>query len=469
MGQSKVDLAKEYAKEFHKSHKRTSGVSYYRHVENTLENLKRYNIEDEATLITAVLHHVLEFEPSKESEIEKMFGVETLNLLNEHKKFLIPTIKNISLDKEENQKSIIPMYFNLVSDPRALIIRLADRVDNLKSAHLLEKELAVQVAKKALYVYAQIARILGLSSFSRDLEDTAFKIINPHDYFLITKYIKSRESSLLTTFNEIEKVILEILTENNINSLVEYRVKHAYSIYKKLLKYREKRGFADISHIYDIGALRVIVGNLEDCYTVESIFKQLWEDVPDQRDDYIQNPKESGYKSIHNVFQVERDLQVEVQIKTREMHEENEFGRASHTFYKIGKQLIQGNKVSVDAKKTNWLKEVNFMETGGNIKIDHFAEYIYVFTPKGDIVELPKDSTLIDFAYEIHGTIGHSAVNGLVNGQIKKLTDKLQNGDRVEIITSKNKTKPNSDWFNSVKTSKAKILIKKALKKDLSF
>jgi GTP diphosphokinase / guanosine-3',5'-bis(diphosphate) 3'-diphosphatase len=454
-----VDKAKEYAKKFHKGHTRVSGKTYYEHLDKTASALQKYNVNDEILLASVYLHHILSFDETKESELLDLFGTEVVKLLKEYRKFATPALKDISLN-EQTQKVVIPMYFNLVEDPRALIILIADKAESIKTAHLLTQEHAHRAANKAIHVYAQLARLLGLFEYVKDLENNAFKIIDPFNYYLINHYIRSREEKINKTFADISKVLFEILEENNIKAHVDFRTKHLYSVYRKLLKYQKKDEKADISKIFDIAAMRIIVDTVENCYSTEGILKELWDEIQDQRDDYIQHPKASGYKSIHNVFKVESDLHFEIQIKTQDMHHENEFGRASHTFYKMGELTKGGLK-----DNPTWIKEVNFVETGGNIKTNQFADFVYVFTPKGDVIELPKGSNLIDFAYAIHKEIGDTAVAGLVNGEYQRLNFKPKTGDTVEIQRSSSKKSQSSDWVKEVKTGRARIQIRRANKR----
>ncbi len=219
-----------------------------------------------------------------------------------------------------------------------------------------------------------------------------------------------------------------------------------------------------MSGVYDIAAMRVLVNTVEECYAVEGILKQIWDDSAGKRDDYITHPKPSGYKSLHNTFQVKPGFMLEIQIKTHQMHEENEFGVASHTFYKTGETL----KKKMFANP-NWLKEINFGINRAAIKIDQFTDNVYVFTPKGDIKELPRGANLIDFAYYVHNDLGNSCIGGVVNGELQKLTYELQDGDRVEIKTSKNRKKPSPDWEDVVKTKRAKDEIRRSLKEVMQY
>ena len=223
-------------------------------------------------------------------------------------------------------------------------------------------------------------------------------------------------------------------------------------------KYRDQ----DLSKIYDIAAMRVLVDSVENCYAVEGILKEIWDYLPDERDDYIQNPKTGGYQSIHNTFKVSEKINLEIQVKTFEMHENNEFGIASHTFYKTGSTLKKKLK-----QNPEFLKQLNFLELKADIKIDEFKDKIYVFTPKADIIELPKGATAIDFAYAIHKGLGDSCVGALINNEFKAVNTKLSSGDRVEIKTSKTKKRPSKDWLKEAKTKKAREAIRKSIREAI--
>ena len=260
---------------------------------------------------------------------------------------------------------------------------------------------------------------------------------------------------------DTSEFVKDILAEKGISAKLDYRIKHTYSIYRKAQKYRQTKNYKGLNQIYDIAAMRVLVDSVEQCYMTEDILKQVWTNVPDERDDYIMHPKPSGYRSIHNTFAVSPTMHLEMQVKTKDMHEENEYGIASHTFYKTGEQL----KKSLQAAP-EWLTDINFIKNKGEIRIDQFNKYVYVFTPKGDIKQLARGATPIDFAYSIHKDLGNACVGVTINGDFQKLSYGLKDGDRVEIKTLKHKKLPSSDCLDFVKTRKALEDIRKALRKD---
>jgi len=457
MKNSVIKKSEEYARKISTQYKRVSGESYFDHAQGVVKALKSIGIKDDIILASAYLHHILLENPKKEEELRRLFGDEIFGILKKYKKVSDNPIREVKLTKA-NQKLVIPTYFNLVEDPKVLIIRLADKVDNIKTAHKLDHGLAFRVAEKALYIYSPICHLLGLSTFSKELENGALKILNPGEYYFISKYLETREEKINKIFEDATKVLKEILKENGVKAKIDQRIKNIYSIYAKLAR----RGNENIkmSDIKDIAAMRIIVDTVENCYKTENLLCQLWDNIPKLRDDYIAKPRISGYKSIHNIYIVDPALHMEVQIESKDMYEENEFGRASHAFYKIGEYLKENLEDNPD-----FLKEIHYKVGETSIKIPQFSNKIYVFTPLGDIIELPKGANLIDFAYEIHGDVGNSAVGGTINGHFQSLAHELHTGDRVDVQTSKSKKLSGSDWLKIAKTKKARDAIKKALKR----
>ncbi len=448
------------ALKIHESDLRKSGESLYWHLHRVVELLEQNNVTDEEILAGAYLHHVLDSGKYTRKEMEKEFGSGVTEIVCEYQRISNNDISKIE-PKNYNEKVIIQTYLNLVKNPKTLIIRLADKVDNIRSAYVLPKENAEKIAEKAMYLYSPLCRLLGIHRFVVELENEAFKILDPGEYYSIKSYLKRKKPEMEEVFKDTSMFITEVLAEKNIKAKVDYRIKHAYSIYRKAQKYRAQKSYKGLHQIYDIAAMRIIVETIEQCYMVEDILKQVWTCVPEERDDYISNPKPNGYKSIHNTFVVSHSMNLEIQIKTKEMHEENEFGIASHSFYKTGEHLAKNLQTD-----PTWLSEINFIRNKEDIKIDHFNKYVYVFTPKGDIKQLAKGSTPIDFAYTIHKDLGNACVGATVNGEFQKLSYTLKDGDRVEIKVMKHKKLPSPDWLDFVKTRKAREEIRKSLRKD---
>jgi GTP diphosphokinase / guanosine-3',5'-bis(diphosphate) 3'-diphosphatase len=443
----------DFAKSFHKDHKRVSGEPYFAHVERTVTNLKNNKIEDPVLISAAFLHHVLCFDSSKEAEIRKLFGDDVTELLKKNKKLSDNPMK-IGGDSKVNEEHVIQAYMNMAGDHRIILIRLADKVDNVETATYLPKKNRVEVADKALRLYAPLARLSSLGNFASRLEEGAFKMLYPAHYVSTVKKIERIRPKAEMFFESTVPPLGQLLEENGIKTILKQRVKRPYSYFKKELqcKGRGKR-------VYDQVGIRIITESVDDCYKAEDIVNQLWSSLPSERDDYIQKPKISGYRSIHSIFKITNNMHMEIQIRTKEMDEMNEYGKASHALYKMG----SGLKKELE-KTPGWLKEMSYENYRDNIKLDQFSHNVYVYTPKQDIIKLPEGSNLIDFAYYIHPEVGNSAVGGYVNDEYQKLTHKLKTGDRVLIKTSKSRKLPSEDWVKLVGSKRTKRLIKKSLR-----
>ncbi|OGC57342.1 hypothetical protein A3H26_00030 [candidate division WWE3 bacterium RIFCSPLOWO2_12_FULL_36_10] len=466
---NKIEQAKKLARQIHKGQFRLNGESYYNHVERVFNKLYNAGVRDETVLISALLHNSLQYSDSPKSQIQKQFGPEVLFIIEQYKKLTEKTIKRNS-PKNFNEKYIIQTFLNLAKDIRVLLIRLADRADNIESAFIFPLERRERAAERALYVYSPICRLMGGLNFTRTLEDEAFKILHPQQYFQIKKLIDKKKEKINKLFAESEEVLREILDERNINAKINHRIKHAYGIYRKSLLYISKgiNPGKNFENILDVAAMRFVVNTVEECYIVEDILKQLWNEVSDSRDDYIRSPKPSGYQSLHNAFKVDRQLVIEVQIRTHEMHEISEFGKASHMFYKQRFYKMGDNIKEKFLDNISILKEINYWNienksASKEFEFTQFDKFVYVFTPKGDIIELPKGATVLDFAYSIHEDLGHSCSGCLINEKIAKLETQLKDGDLVEIRVSKNKKVPSPDWLDIAQTKRAKHFIKRAL------
>ncbi|HBY10054.1 hypothetical protein A2473_00415 [candidate division WWE3 bacterium RIFOXYC2_FULL_42_13] len=455
-----IEKAGALALKIHENHTRLSGEGYYWHLHRVAELLEENNVNDPEILAGAYLHHILDSKKYSKDDLKKDFSPEIAEIVFEYARISGNEISSID-PKNYNESIIVQTYLNLIKNPKTLIIRLADKVDNIRSAYVLPKENARRVAEKAMYLYSPICQLLGIHRFVVELENEAFKILNPGEYYSIEAYLKKKMPEMESVLEDTAEFIRDILGEKGIPAKLDYRIKHIYSIYRKAQKYRETKNYKGLNQIYDIAAMRVLVDSVEQCYMTEDILKQAWSVVPNERDDYIMHPKPSGYRSIHNTFAVSPTMNLEIQIKTREMHEENEFGIASHTFYKTGEQLKKSFQTS-----PNWLADISFIKNKGELRIDQFKKYVYVFTPKGDIKQLARGATPVDFAYSIHKDLGNACVGVTVNGDFQKLSYELKDGDRVEIKTLKHKKLPSPDWLDFVKTRKGREEIRKALRKD---
>jgi len=459
-----INKAKEYAEQFHKEHKRISGESYIDHIEKTVLNLLQNNIDDEIILGAAYLKNVLSMDEKKESELRKEFTDEIVDILLSYKKVSENYVRDIEA-KDVDDTFILQAYLGLMTDYRVLLIRLSTKVADSQTLISLPREQAVRIAQRSLHIYAPIARIVSMRNFAVQLENNAFKILYPEIYVKIEKKVKGLENTSNEFLSKTIPVIVQLLKENSINVIdIKTRLKHIYGVFRKerYYKYKGKSVGKNYDGIKDILGLRIILETVDDCYKAEDILKQLWEYIEEERDDYITRPRVSGYKAIHNVFKTD-NLTFETQILTKDMYEFNEFGPAKHSVYKImdaQKGSTKNDRIKVYLK--DYLKSVE--KVSSHEPIIKTSNKIYTFTPKGAIIELQKGSVLIDFAYAIHAEVGNSAVGGVVNGKNKKLTDELFQGDKVEIKTLSSKKYPSEDWIKYVKISKARTLIRKALR-----
>lgn len=456
-----VAKSRDLARKIHESQKRISGDLYFDHVNGVAELLSELGVEDEATLCAAYLHHTLD--AVKPEVIEHDFGKEILQIINDYKVLSDGHFSNIDPSKID-ENLIIQTYFNLAKNPKSLLVRMADKVDNIKSAHKLPKEQAQKVAERALYIYSPICKLIGLNKFVNELEDNAFKILNPKEFYKIDHYIKSNFPRISQEISEIKDFLLEIFKETGINAEIETRVKGVYSSYTKLKRYFDKGWITkkdEYKGLYDYVGLRILVNTEEECYKCEDLLNKLWDQIPNTRDDYISRPKPNGYRTLQCSYMVSKKIIIEVQMRTHEMHEYNEFGQASHALYKIG-EALKGET----AKNPDLLKDISYTINREKIDIGKFSKFVYVYTPKGDIKKLPKGANLLDFAYSLHKDLGNTAIGGEVNGEFKPLEHELNDGDRVLIKTQKQKKAPSQRFIQLVKTSKAREEIRKAMRKE---
>ncbi len=468
-----VKEAKKLAKQIYSGRKRLSGETYYEHALEIAQRLKDYGIKGENTLTAAILHHALDKDEGKSLEKVHKINKEAAKLLEKYKKLTEIDIKVDSLTNQ-NEKYLMQTLVNLVRDVRALIIRTVDKLHSLENSWALDKKGREKAALKALNLYAPLAKILGVSQIATELEDTAFKILHPREYFNLKQIVRKRSWGTKKLFKEVEDFLTEILREQGLkNFQIQYRTKGFYSLYKKLERYKQQKKEigSNLENIYDLFALRVIVGTVEECYLVENLLTRLWDYLPEERDDYIKNPRNTGYQSLHNAFQISNDFTLEVQIRTHEMHKQAEFGISSHLLYKIGDKGAESKAVKEFKdylkKHPNWFKALNFWEISkdkGYKPKTPFKNKVYAFTPKGDIIELPEEASVVDFAYAVHTEIGNRCVGAFVNNKIVKLEHMLKTGDTVKVKVGNKKKKPSKDWLDFVKTRRAKIQINKAWK-----
>lgn len=462
------------ASELYGDSKKLSDISFVEHTLDTASILYENKITDENILVAAILHEALDIQDSHHELINSHFGEDIAALLKNYKR-----LKNtrISLDtpKDQNEAYLIQIFMNMATDLRVLLLRIADKASNSKYLYILEPEKRESSAKRLLRLYSPLSRMVGLGSIAKIMENNAFKILAPAEYMQIDKLLANLEPKIKNYMEETIPVIKELLESEGIKAETQYRIKHHYGIYKKynyLLEKKRDPG-KNFEGILDQVGMRIIVNTVEDCYKTEDIIKKLWQTIESERDDYILNPRPSGYRSLHNIVKTKKGFPIEIQIRTHEMHEFNEYGPASHTIYKLSDKNAQNTKTVERIKgliRENpfWLKNLVYIENSQDSleskKVDYFAANIYCFTPKGDIIELPKNATVLDFAYAIHDDIGNRCTGATINGAIAKLSDTLSNGDTVDIKTQKANKKPSKDWIKFVVTKKARHSINKFLK-----
>ena len=458
--------AYNYSVEKHKDQKRESGEPYIVHPLQVAFTIAEMGL-DEPTIVAAILHDVVEDTDATNENIVNLFGQEVADMVSG-----VTKLSNIQFASvEENQvENYRKMFLAMGKDIRVILIKLADRLNNMRTLKYLKRERQIAIAKETMELYAPLANRLGLYNIKAELDDLSFKYIYPEEYREIVEGINKKKDERLKFLDKIMEQIRVELKKHRIDAEVTGRAKHFYSIYKKM-----QRDNCTLDQIYDLFAMRIIVNSVKDCYAALGIVHELYNPMPGRFKDYIAVPKPNMYQSIHTTLLGEKGTPFEVQIRTWDMHKVAEFGIAAHWAYKeanflgIGKQNV---KVKEDdlawiRESIEWQKEMQnpqeFLET---LKTELFEDEVYIFTPKGAIKVLPKGSNAIDFAYSIHEQIGHHMVGCKINGKMMPIITTLQNGDIVEIITSDNSKGPSMDWLKFVKSSQARNKINGWFKKE---
>ncbi|MFA5029708.1 MAG: RelA/SpoT family protein [Patescibacteria group bacterium] len=456
-----LSLAYDFAQEAHRGQKRASGEDYIIHCLATAQKLAEMNL-DLSTIIAGLLHDIPEDTKLTLQDIEKNFGAEIARLVEGITK--LGKIKYRGL--ERYAENLRKMFVAMSDDIRVILIKFADRLHNLKTLEALAPEKQLRIAKETLEIYAPIADRLSMGKIKGELEDLAFKYVYPDDYNWISQTIPKEYKTKETRLQEVKERTRKKLAEHEIISAeisIQGRTKHLYSLYRKLLKPHINK---DLSKVYDLLALRIIVPTISDCYSALGIVHSLYRPLVGRIKDYIAQPKPNGYRSLHTtVFTADGEI-VEFQIRTKEMHEEAEFGVAAHWRYKENGGKINVQNIKWLEELIKWQKQIKddeqFLQT---VKFDIFQNRIFVFTPKGDVIDLPEGATPIDFAYHLHSWLGNKCVGARINDQMVNLGATLKSGDIVEIITDKNRKGPSPDWLETVKTSMARNKIRSALNK----
>ncbi|OGJ04249.1 hypothetical protein A3G06_02490 [Candidatus Nomurabacteria bacterium RIFCSPLOWO2_12_FULL_46_14] len=455
-----IKKAYKFAEQAHIGQRRLNGEPYFSHVFETAKLLGKLRVGVN-TIVAGLLHDLLEDTKVNEAELEKEFGKDVL--------FLVKGVTKLGTLKyrghERHIESLRKFFVAMADDIRVLIIKFADRLHNLRTLSSLREDKRQRIAIESIEVYASLANRLGMGKLKGALEDAAFPYAYPKEYAQVAEIIREKEAIYKKSLAEVRAELIRQLRKNKIKfTEIDYRVKHKYSLYRKLLKYN-----MDLDKIYDIVALRVMVKTVAECYKVLGIVHSIWKPLPGRIKDYISLPKPNGYRSIHTTVFTGPTGVAEIQIRTEEMHAEAAYGIAAHFAYKE-----KDNKKTHDKKSgLKWmqeLKNLNYVpenpeEFIKHLKMDFFNNRIFVFTPKGDVIDLPEDSSPIDFAYSIHSDIGDHISGVKVNGKMTQIFSNLRNGDIVEIM-NKRDCHPSSKWLEHTKTSVAKKHIRNYLEQN---
>ncbi len=456
------DVTKAYnlAEEAHKDQRRVSGEPYILHPLAVAQILADMKI-DTTTITASLLHDVVEDTSYTLEDIKKMFGKEVAFLVDG-----VTKLSRLNYRTKEDQQlnSMRKMFLAMAKDVRVVVIKLADRLHNMRTLRYMRSDKQKRIAQETLEIFAPLAHRLGIFNIKWELEDLSFRYLEPDKYYDLVDQMKQKRHVREEIVNEAIDVLKKALDEAHIHCEINGRPKHFYSIYKKM-----KKDNRDLSQVYDLFAIRVIVDDVKDCYGVLGIVHSLWKPLPYRFKDYIAMPKPNNYQSLHTTVIGTRGQPVEIQIRTWEMHRIAEYGVAAHWRYKEGNQTA--NKDAFD-EKMGWLRNLlewqdtsNPKEFVNALKLDAFSDEVFVFSPRGDVIDLPQGSIPIDFAYRIHTDVGHRCVGAKINGKIVPLDYKLKNGDIVEIITSK-VGKPSLDWLNIVGSSESRSKIRSWFKKE---
>ena len=454
-----VRRAYAFSEQAHREQRRKSGDPYFVHpcaVAVILADL----MLDATTIAAGLLHDCVEdVECVTTQTIREMFGQDVELLVDGVTKL---SKLNFSSREEQQAESLRKMFLAMAKDIRVVLIKLADRLHNMRTLKYQKPERQVPIARETLDIYAPLAHRLGVYTIKWELEDLALRYIDPDGYYDLVAKVGMRREEREKLIASVTRQLQDSLRKTGIKAEIEGRPKHFYSIYKKM-----KSQNKTFDQINDLIAIRVLVNTQQDCYYVLGVVHTLWPQVPGRFKDYISVPKANMYQSLHTTV-VNQGRPFEVQIRTFEMHRTAEYGIAAHWRYKEGKQIDElDTKLSWLRRILDWQSEArDSSDFGELLKFDLFADEVFVFTPKGDVISLPRGATPLDFAYRIHSAVGNRCIGAKVNGRIVPLSSQLETGDFVEVMTSQASHGPSRDWLNIVKTSEAKAKIRAWLKKE---
>ncbi len=456
-----VTKAREFAKAAHEGQFRESGDPYFVHPEHVAKILIELGLDDE-TVAAGYLHDVVEDCGYTYEDIEKNFSKKIADLVMGVTK--LDKVKFASRE-EAQAENTRNMMLAMAQDIRVIFIKLADRLHNMRTLQYRPQEKILEVCKETLDIYAPLAHRLGMSKIKWELEDLSFSYSHKDEYQRLAKKVAMRRQQREEIVNKKIDMLTEALKEHGISGTIEGRPKHFYSIYRKMQA--QNKPFEEI---YDLTAIRIIVDDLKSCYGALGVVHTIWTPIPGRFKDYIAMPKANLYQSIHTTLMGEHGVAFEVQIRTEKMHKIAEYGIAAHWLYKEKKS----DKSGIDEELSNFRSQIlelkdtssNAMEFVNTLKVDLVQETVYVFSPKGDVYNLPVGSTPIDFAYKVHSAVGNKCVGAKINNKMVGIDTVLQTGDIVEIVTSNNSNGPSMDWIKIAKTPQARSKIKSYLKKE---
>ena len=452
----RVREAFEYAQTAHKGQKRRSGEAFITHPIAVADILADLHL-DGATIAAAILHDVVEDTPSSMAEVEQKFGKEVAEIVDGVTKLDQVQFKS---RKEAQAESFRKMILAMVRDIRVIMVKLADRTHNMRTLSAMPAEKRRAVARETLDIYAPIANRLGIHSIKLELEELGFHTLYPQRYRIIERELKRARGNQREFLPKIVKALRKALTASGVNGRVEAREKHLYSVYVKM-----RRKHLSLSQVIDMFGVRIVVGSVDECYRTLGLVHGLYRPMPGRFKDYIAIPRVNGYQSLHTSLFGPNGMPIEVQIRTEDMHRMAESGIAAHWQYKSGEN--DGEAQQLRARE--WLQGVMDLHEGSaeelveSVKVDLFPDKVYVFTPKGDIMRLPRGASCVDFAYAVHTGVGQRCVAAKVDSRLVPLRTVLRNGQTVEIITAKG-AQPNPAWASFVTTAKARSAIRQYLK-----
>ncbi len=469
----KVELVKaayEFASNAHKDQLRKSGSPYMEHPLETAISLTELQL-DAAALAAALLHDVTEDCGIPFTKIEARFGSEVSKLVEGVTKLSRLSLQTAKGDMHSSQaENLRKMLIAMVDDLRVVFIKLADRLHNMKTLGALSPEKRHNIARETLDIYAPLAHRLGIWQMKWQLEDLSFRYLDSKEYHKTARLIASRRAQREDFINSVTRILEQELEKENVKAKVFGRPKHIYSLYNKIERYSAQG--KDFSDIHDLFAVRVLVDTVSDCYKALGIIHNLWHPLPEEFTDYIANPKDNGYQSLHTTVLSQGAVPLEIQIRTHDMHRIADYGVAAHWRYKeSGKADVQfEDKLAWLRQLIEWQNELDSDQFLESLKTDIFIDQVFVYTPNGEIKALPRGATPLDFAYLIHTELGHRCIGAKVNGKLVPLNHELKNGEIIEIMTTKTDRGPSLDWLNTdlgyVKTSHARGKIRQWFNKQ---